>query len=290
MKQLRRYYLYIIIIMVVFFNIERLDFGQQNAINIQTEIYILGSAAVILTLMIPRMNRAPVSALLIFWTTIYLAIKVTPLAEHPLIGGVYYFLTITELIFILLLVYLTQHLARILAEYVSATEILSMAGIDASLPDLLEVDEQIQSEINRSRHFSRSMSVVLVRADLNSTQIVLPSLLAEVQASFIQRYLNAKVAHIIKKEMRRMDILATDHKAERLVIISPETSVHDTTLVLERIQAAVGRELGISIVLSTASFPDQAYSFEGLLEIAEKELNPIHLMADPIPFTTVRER
>jgi len=276
--------------MVVFFNIERLDFGQQNAINIQTEIYILGSAAVILTLMIPRMNRAPVSALLIFWTTIYLAIKVTPLAEHPLFGGVYYFLTITELIFILLLVYLTQHLARILAEYVSATEILSMAGIDASLPDLQEVDEQIQSEINRSRHFSRSMSVVLVRADLNSTQIVLPSLLAEVQASFIQRYLNAKVAHIIKKEMRRMDILATDHKAERLVIISPETSVHDTTLVLERIQAAVGRELGISIVLSTASFPDQAYSFEGLLEIAEKELNPIHLMADPIPFTTVGER
>jgi len=290
MKQLRWYYLYIIIIMVVFFNIERLDFGQQNAINIQTEIYILGSAAVILTLMIPRMNRAPVSALLIFWTTIYLAFKVTPLAEHPLFGGVYYFLTITELIFILLLVYLTQHLARILAEYVSATKILSMAGIDASLPDLQEVDEQIQSEINRSRHFSRSMSVVLVRADLNSTQIVLPSLLAEVQASFIQRYLNAKVAHIIKKEMRRMDILATDHKAERLVIISPETSVHDTTLVLERIQGAVGRELGISIVLSTASFPDQAYSFEGLLEIAEKELNPIHLMADPIPFTTVGER
>ena len=91
MKQLRRYYLYIIIIMVVLFNIERLDFGQQNAINIQTEIYILGSAAVILTLMIPRINRAPVSALLIFWTTIYLAIKVTPLAEHPLFGGVLLF-------------------------------------------------------------------------------------------------------------------------------------------------------------------------------------------------------
>ena len=85
-----------------------------------------------------------------------------------------------------------------------------------------------------------------------------------------------------------MDILATDHKAERLVIISPETSVQDTTQVLERIQAVVGRELGISIVLSTATFPDQAYSFEGLLEIAEKELNPIHLMADPNSFYNCR--
>lgn len=289
-RRLRLYYLFIIICMVVFFNIERLDFGQENTINIQSEIYILGAAAVLLTLFVPRLYHAPVVSLLIFWAAVYLGIKLLPSSEHPIFGGVYYYLTITELVFVLLLVFLTQRLARILEEYISATEILSLVGIDIPLPDLKEVDEQIQSEINRSRHFGRPMSIALVKADPKSTQIILPSLLAEIQASFIQRYLNAKVAPIIKRELRRMDILATDHKAGRLIIVNPETNAQDSYEILNRIKAAVTLELGISLNLSTASFPDQAYSFEDLLKIADKELRGISELTTPIPPLVVAER
>ncbi len=289
MKKLRRYYLFIILCLMLFFNIERLDFGQQNLINIQSEIYVLGGAIVILTLFVPGLNRMSVSTLLIFWTVIYLAIKLIPLSEHALFGGVYYYLTITELAFILLLAYLSQRLAFILNEYISATEALSLAGIDNSIPNLKDVNEQIQSEINRSRHFNRSMIVVLARADLTSAQITLPSLLAEVQASFIQRYLNTKVAHVVKGVLRRMDILATDHKAGRLVIINPETSVEEVDQILQRIQMAVESELGIRILMSTASFPDQAFSFDDLLKKAEKDLNPIPLSTEPIPPAMVEE-
>jgi len=276
--------------MAVFFNIERLDFNQQNLINIQSEIYILGFVAVILTLTVPGLNRKPVGLFLFFWAGVYLAIKLLPLDEVPLFGGIYNYITITELVFILTLVFLAHQLAQILVEYTAATEFLSLAGIDVSVPDVKEIDVQIQSEVNRSRRFSRSMSVILVKADINSTKIVLPSLLAEVQASFIQRYLNAKVAQIIKKDLRRMDLLAIDQKEERLVIINPETNVQDTHVILQRIKDAVDRELGIEIALSTASFPDQAYSFEDLLDVAEKNLIKVNFVVDPMLSKTEEEK
>jgi hypothetical protein len=290
MKKLKQYFLIIIIWMAVFFNIERLDFNQQNLINIQSEIYILGFVAVILTLLVPGLNRRPAALLLFFWAGVYFAIKLLPLDEAPLFGGIYNYLTITELVFILTLVFLAHRLAQILVEYAAATEFLSLAGIDSLVPDVKEIDVQIQSEVNRSRRFSRSMSVILVKADLNSTKIVLPSLLAEVQASFIQRYLNAKVAQIIKKDLRRMDLLAIDQKAERLVIINPETNSQDTPVILQRIKDAVDRELGIEIALSTASFPDQAYSYEDLLDVAEKNLIKFNFVVDPILSKTEEEK
>jgi len=71
-----------------FFNIERLDFGETNIVNIASFVYVLGFLAVGLTLALPQLQYIKLPAAMTFWGIVYFLAKVFVFNQRPCIGGI----------------------------------------------------------------------------------------------------------------------------------------------------------------------------------------------------------
>src|SRR5687767_13475440 len=97
MQHIRRSILLLVSMLAMFFNIERLDFGQDNIIDISTFVYVLTLIAVMATLLIPRLGQLRTLPLVALWTLGYVSMRLLAGVERPIIGGLYTYLTLTEL-------------------------------------------------------------------------------------------------------------------------------------------------------------------------------------------------
>lgn len=133
---------------------------------------------------------------------------------------------------------------------------------------IAEAQDDIDNEMLRSRRYNRPLSVVSVRryAPLNSQahgasfqKIVIP-LFGDDQ--------DDELAQLIGGELRRMDFLIQGRRRSSLAILAPETTSEQAVLLGQRIQL-LAKRAGHVLTFGTASFPDQALTFDDLLTKAE---------------------
>jgi hypothetical protein len=141
------------------------------------------------------------------------------------------------------------------------------------MPNLAQAVEQVQAEINRSRHYNRSLSVILASLETNEVQVQMPRLVAEAQEKLMQVYLTSRLADTVRSELRRMDIVLEDRDKNRVIVISPEVDGWGAGVVRNRLTETVARQMGIQLQCGAASFPDKALTFEDLVREAELDLN-----------------
>jgi hypothetical protein len=145
--------------LALFFNIERLDFGRQNIIDIDSFAYVLGVIAVIATLSIPIFWHSHVAVPLLFWIGLYLLNKLV-FFERPLLGGVYTYLSITEVTFLILTIWLAYRLGRAIGDFEDAVESITLNSKSSRVRQLDDATENIQAEMFRSRHNHHPLGVV----------------------------------------------------------------------------------------------------------------------------------
>ena len=86
----------LLVMLSLFFNIERFDFGQNNLIDIHSFVYVIGTVAVVATILLPLFARLAVSWVILFWFVVFVLFKLLSLSERSIWGGVYTYLTLTE--------------------------------------------------------------------------------------------------------------------------------------------------------------------------------------------------
>jgi len=107
--RLRFYLLSLIFITGFALNIERLDFGpKEDIVNLASFVYLLIGIAVMSTILVPSSWKIPTRNIIIFWSGVYLVIKMTQTNHRPIVGGVNTYLSIVELSLIILLIVLTR--------------------------------------------------------------------------------------------------------------------------------------------------------------------------------------
>jgi hypothetical protein len=272
MKKLRLLIIALLIWMAIFFNIERLDLGVENVIDISTFVYILGLVAVISIVAVRSFHRYSVSIPIGLWVGIFLISKM--LLGRPLLGGIYTYLSITELSFLLISVWLAYQLASALYEFEEAIERITFTeNTNKRVQKLEEAYDEIQIEIFRSRHHHHPMSIIVVEPVLEAVQTSLHSLVQEVQEAMMNSYVINNMAHTLSKYIRRTDFVLEQRERGRFIILCPETNAADLDLMVEYVQAVAKEQLGAPITYGTATFPDEAITFEELLHKAESQLN-----------------
>ncbi len=85
-------------------------------------------------------------------------------------------------------------------------------------------------------------------------------------------YVINNMAQTLRKYLRPTDLILEQREQGRFIIVCPETNVADSKLVVEYIQSVATEQLGIPIVYGTATFPDEAVTFEELVGQAEAGL------------------
>jgi GGDEF domain-containing protein len=280
MTHQRRSIIALLIALTLFFNIERLDFGQPNIIDIQTFVYVIGTLAVLSLIMLPVMWRASFAVSLALWIGIYLLCKVMYFNTRPLLGGIHTYLSITEVALLSLLIWLAHDLGRSLHDFEEAVKNITLSDVNRRVRKIDEAIEDIRMELVRSRRHQRPLTVIVIEAKPESIQAVLHRTVQDVQRAMMTRYVVTSLARVIGNQLRRTDMVLDQRDRGRFVILSPDTNVASSSVVVDRIQAAAAEQLGVSIACGIAAFPDDALTFEELVHRAEATLQPSRDMTE----------
>lgn len=274
MKQLRLYILALLFDLAIFFNIERLDFGEQNLIDIQSFTYIFVLVGIMTILGVPNLWHKSVfrEAFLIPWLGLYFLFRVLVFNKDPLIGGIHTYVLVTEIALLSASFWLAYKLASQIYDFEEAVANITFSESNRRVQPLENVLEDIQVELTRSRRYQSPLSVLVVSPQQDSININLHRTIQEVQRSMMKRYVLTGMARVISDVLRRTDLVIEQQEEGRFIILSPETPAEDSEVVVERIRSALRQELGISIDCGSASFPSDALTFEELLHQAEDDL------------------
>jgi len=275
-KNLPRATVALVISLAIFFNIERLDFGEVNIVNIDSFVYVLALLIVISVISIPTLRRSSVYVLGAVWIGAYLVAKVllyTSVGRHPLLGGVYTYLTVTEMGLLLITLLLAHKLASAIDDFEGAVKKITFRHTNKRIRQLDEAEDEIQLEMFRSRHYHHPLGILIVQPESGFAQTAMHRAVREVQQAMINTYVTRSIAQTFIKYIRRTDLIMEQADQERFVILCPDTNAADLALMAEYLEVVAQEELSASVVCGTATFPDEAITFEELMRQAETRLN-----------------
>ncbi len=276
MKHLPRSIIALLIGLTIFYNIERVDIGKENLVDMRSFVYIVGILAVISIIMIPVLRRHPVHISLGLWIGIYVLGQLLFFNEHSLVGGVYTYLFITEVVLLSILIWLAHHLAHHLLDFEKAVKNITFTDSSGKIRKLDEATEDIQTEMFRSRHSNSPLSIILVQPEPGSIQTALHRAVQEVQQAMLNSYVINSMAQTLTKYLRRTDMILEQRDQDRFIIFCPDTNAADSALLVEYVKSVATEQLGVSVACGVATFPDEALTFEEMVHQAEFHLDHLN--------------
>lgn len=270
MSRLRRQLILLILSMLLFFTLASLSLGQ---INIQAPILILAAGAVLAELTLPVFGRKPVAFSLLVGVLAYLILRFYLMAGTLWTGILDFQVSMIELFFLVWLIYLAHLVVNEIQTAETARNFVDLTKQFAAAPDLQTSEDRIRSELTRSRHYHRPLSLVVIDKPNEISEPALERMVNEIQNWIVGGYVQARLSQVMKRELRAIDLIMTDHNRQRLVILCPEVDAEGVTELTDHLKMAVSREMGLRIQCGSASFPDESLTFDGLLQRATEKLN-----------------
>lgn len=281
MRKLQDSFISLLVHLFILFNIERLDFTDKNVINLDTKVYILTILAIVLILAIKSLAAIRQPLLISLAAGIFFGLKFAFIGHRPLVGGVYTYLSFTELGMFLVAVYLTQNVALNMKELEENATLLSFANIH-KVKGVREANKEIEAEIYRSRRFHRPLSILVLEQNTEGLQANINNLTQNAQRAMIEQYFSVIIAKELITHLRETDLVLENDKNGRLVILSPDTGRIEAETLMKRL-TILTQSAEFAINFGAATFPDHALTFEQLLEHADLDLQKRikgHISAD----------
>ena len=251
------------------FGLAEVRYIEDNVINFDPLFFVLVLMAVVSGLFAPSFSRLSIYVFLFGWSILYVMIwvlfwrfKIPPISLQVL--GIQF-----------LLVEISAGLAfdvgRQIETMISLFEGLSASAYPNRTLEFPAAEDRIGAELTRSRRYHHALSLLIV--ELEKSEPLHDKMRFDgLQKDLLQRLAIAKVGQIISERARETDLIIRD-KSGRFLVLCPETDYENSSVFARRIGQAVEENMGAGIVWSSASFPDEALTFEELLERAERRLS-----------------
>jgi len=270
MKRLPLSLILLMLFLAFFYNLERINVGTQDLVNINTFVYILVTIAVVFTIMLPALRRLNVAWILILWNLAFFILKIFVYSAKPFWGGINSFITIVETTMVSLAVSLARWVGWNLEDFEKAVENITFAEIKRA-SNLKDAAESINSEIYRSRRYNHPLTMIMVEPLKGSQEMILNQSVREVQESMISRYVSISLARALRDYIRRTDMLVEQPDKGRFIVITPETGKVESDRVVSKIFEAAS-SIGAEVAVGVCAFPDDALTLEDMLSRAEIDL------------------
>ena len=269
MKQMRWRTILLVLWLTFLFNIERLDYTRESPFNLASSVYVLAAATVGLFLLVP-MNRRQMYLATAGVMATYAAFKVLNLSAF--FTGIHKYLTITEIVALLITIGLSWMVNQALHEFTAAVEAISMPEDRAQLLSYDKVQERIHAEMGRARRHQRPISVAMIEVDPSTYEAALHQAVRDAQAAMIERYVQVRLGVFLSKQVRGTDVVAHRPEGGRFLLLAPETPSDQTNGMLKRLAREVEDQMGIRFRYSIADFPNGALTSEELLRKVAEDL------------------
>jgi GGDEF domain-containing protein len=251
------------------FNIERLDFDKGTTVNLASAFYVLAVATAALFLIVPMSRRvAYVAGGSIF--AAYTLIKVA--SPVPVFQGYHKYLTITEMVALLITMYLTWLVNHGLQDFEQSVEAISLPKGRAGLLDYDKMQERIRAEMGRARRHQHPMTVAAIELDAVTSEAVLHRAVRDAQQALLKRYVQVQFGVFMTKHIRETDVMAHQDADGHFLLLAPETPGEQVEGMLARLSTQVEEHLGLRFHYHIADFPKTALTSEELVHKATEQL------------------
>jgi len=251
------------------FNIERLDFDKGTNVNLTSSFYVLATATAILFLVV-AMSRRFMYILGGGIFVIYTLLRVA--SPTPVFQGFHKYLTITEIVALLITMALMWLVNQGLQDFEQAVEAISLPKGRAGLLDYDQMQERIRAEMGRARRHQHSISVAAIELDPVSSEAALHRAVRDAQAALLKRYVQVQFGVFMSKHIRETDVIAHQDADGHFLLLAPETPGEQVEGMLTRLSSQVEENLGIQFRYSIADFPKTALTSEELVHKATEKL------------------
>jgi hypothetical protein len=275
MKRLPFSIILLILFLAFFFNLERIDVGNQELVNINSFVYILSTVAVVFIVMLSVLRRMNITLLLFLWNLVYFGLKLTVYSEHPFWGGYYSYITLVEFTMFSVGIVIAHWVGANMDDFEKAVENITFSEIKHA-SNLRDAVDSINNEIYRSRRYNHPLTMIMVEPLKGSKEMILNQSVREVQESMISRYVSISLARALREYIRRTDMLVEQPDKGRFIVITPETNKIESDRVVSKIYQAAS-SIGAEVAIGLCAFPNDALTLEDMLcraelDLAEKEI------------------
>lgn len=230
-----------------------------------TYLYVLIMVIVVLT--IPRLTRGRIWLILTLPTIIFFIIK--SLMEERMVGNALP-ITITETIAIILTTLLLIWVRSAIHEFESAVAYITLDQREKVVETTTEGKSILYREVRRARNHQRPLVLMSIAVNEKSFKGVVDRMVKEAQLSMIRQFTLANVSKTLCEKLEDCDIVVQTNN--HFLVALPETKPDDLPGLIERIRKQVADQVGVDLIVGTASLPQDGFTFEGLLDKAVMEM------------------
>lgn len=275
MSRLKLYLLATFTWVIVFYNMERLF----APINLASFVYVLAAVYAIIIILYAPIYGINRMALFAASLVPYFILKV---AFGYSIGGANLPLTVTEIVSIGITMYLSWKIGHGLESLRSEILRLTLGPTNnmGAFP-FQTAQAEFYREIRRARHYNRPAAVLSISPEKQSVELSINRFIQEAQNSIIKQYIVARTADVLRSSFKETDVVTM--RNDHFLVLLPETENKHVGIVIDRIQKTASEKLGLTLKIGVSTFPDDALTFESLIQSAEKRMN------DPVPSGAAKE-
>ncbi|MBI5932770.1 MAG: hypothetical protein HY867_03595 [Chloroflexi bacterium] len=268
MSNLKNSIAFLFFYVILVFGIAQVRFIEDNVLNFEPAFFILVSLAVLSGLYFPISSRFTIYPYLMTWAAFYGLVWLfywrthIPALNAQLLG--------IQFLLVIIGAGLSYDVGRHLDGISALLEGLSASTYPNRTLEIKNAEDRISAELTRSRRYHHPLSLLLVELDKKS-EAGDAKAIKGVQKDLLHRFAVARIGQIISDRARETDLVLRD-RAGRFLLLCPETNSENSLLFGDRIRRAVMESMGADVNWSFASFPEDALTFEELVEFAEHRL------------------
>jgi GGDEF domain-containing protein len=247
------------------------DYTSRPIINFASYFYLTVMLAVPVTLFFLSVSKVSLYVPLLVWAGIYMVIlQVVDRTKST--TSIDFSIIVLEFILLEVGVWFTHQLAAQISYAESLMDTLALGTFPNRVRDIERESQRIKVELTRSRRYHRPLSLMVIDIEFKDADQSSAKLMETIQHDLAHRFTFARVGQIIDDLIRQTDLVLRDHKG-CYVILCSETDFANAELLADRISQPIMDKAGLQMIWGIASFPDEALTFEDLLQKARDRLN-----------------
>lgn len=260
MRNLRYWLAALCIWLAILYNLERWN----EPINIASFFYVYVLIIVVAILITSWPQKQRRRWLFLACLLPYLLLKIY--FGYPL-GNQFLPITITEIAALFVTIVLTCNVATYASVLQEAVIELTTNHLYRGTYSFDVGQGEIYREIRRARRYERPATLLAISPTISSQKLSHNRFSKEMQEELVKRYVGGQIVRMLKEELPDCDVIA--QRNDHLIVLLPEIDRQTSDDVVNCLRIAARENLGLEFAIGVSSFPDQAVTFESLLEQAE---------------------
>lgn len=275
MANLKRTLFWNVIYLLVIVFLGQLDRSSTPIINFAVFFYLLAIFIIPIMIFVPSLHKVSVVVPMFFWGATYLIVM--QVVDRSKTGSMNIEVIGLELTLLEIGVWLSYQLSVVIQGSESLMEVLAQGTFPYRATNFDQASDRIKNEFAKSRRYHRPLALVVISPHHNKEESQGAGR-RNLQSDMMRHLSNARIGQIVGEEIRQTDFLIKDHFG-RYMILCPETTSENAGILSARITRILKTEIGVTAQCGYASFPEEALTFDDLVDLARNRIKSAESVA-----------